>query len=304
MTESVDAPDCDSALNDPGHTPDLARAWRWIRRVAETVAADRVVGELVDADGVRLDVDAEGGWHCSITLAAGAAELLTIWLPWCVADIAAGPQVIAQLGQSLDGRIATVSGASHYVTGPASLIHLHRLRALVDAVVVGAGTVAADDPQLTVRHVVGANPLRVVLDPRGRVPADRRVFRDPVAPTWHLLGGSVDVPDHADHVRVERLDSTAEGVDPAAVIARLHAAGCRRILIEGGGLTVSRFLQAGRLDRLHSVVAPMLIGSGRPAVTLAEIETLDRALRPRCRRFFLGDDVLFDLDLRRAAESD
>ncbi|WP_245391822.1 RibD family protein [Salinicola aestuarinus] len=302
MTESADAPDCHSAASDAGQAADLERAWRWIRRVAETVAADRFSGELIDADGARLTVDSEGGWSCSATLTDGAAELLSIWLPWCVADIATGPQVIAQLGQSLDGRIATVSGASHYVTGQPSLVHLHRLRALVDAVVVGAGTVVADDPQLTVRHVTGTHPLRVVLDPRGRVPAARRVFRDPVAPTWHLLGRETRVPPHADHVHVESLEMTADGVDPAAVIECLARAGCRRILIEGGGLTISRFLQAGRLDRLHSVVAPMLIGSGRPAVTLAEIDTLDRALRPRCRRFWLGEDVLFDLNLRRSAD--
>ena len=70
------------------------------------------------------------------------------------------------------------------------------------------------------------------------------------------------------------------------------------MLIEGGGLTISRFLEADCLDRMHSVVAPMLIGSGRPALTLPEIETLDGALRPACRHFCLGQDMLFDLDLR------
>jgi len=73
--------------------------------------------------------------------------------------------VIGQLGQSLDGRIATPSGKSHYITGPESLVHLHRMRAWVDAVIVGAGTVAADNPQLTVRRVEGRNPVRVVIDP-------------------------------------------------------------------------------------------------------------------------------------------
>ena len=72
----------------------------------------------------------------------------------------------------------------------------------------------------------------------------------------------------------------------------------RRVLVEGGGITVSRFLQAGLLDRLHVTVAPLLIGSGRAALTLPAIETLAQALRPRCRHFHLGEDVLFDLDLR------
>ena len=84
--------------------------------------------------------------------------------------------VVGQLGQSLDGRIATNSGHSHYINGPAGLDHLHRLRALVDAVVIGVGTALADDPLLTVRRVAGPNPARVILDPRGRLPADARVL--------------------------------------------------------------------------------------------------------------------------------
>ena len=79
--------------------------------------------------------------------------------------------VVGQFGQSLDGRVATESGHSHYINGPAGLAHLHRLRALVDVVVVGVGTALADDPQLTVRHVAGPNPARVVIDPRGRMAA-------------------------------------------------------------------------------------------------------------------------------------
>jgi riboflavin biosynthesis pyrimidine reductase len=82
------------------------------------------------------------------------------------------------------------------------------------------------------------------------------------------------------------------------VIETLRARGLRRILVEGGGVTVSRFLQAGALTRLHVTVAPLLIGSGRHALSLPPIATLDQALRPPCRLFHLGNDVLFDLDLR------
>ena len=86
--------------------------------------------------------------------------------------------VVGQIGQSLDGRIATESGHSKYINGPAGLVHLHRLRALVDAVVVGVGTAIADDPQLTVRRVAGPQPARVVIDPKGRLCADAQVFAD------------------------------------------------------------------------------------------------------------------------------
>jgi riboflavin biosynthesis pyrimidine reductase len=89
-----------------------------------------------------------------------------------------------------------------------------------------------------------------------------------------------------------------QGFEPDALLKALSARGIRRVLVEGGGVTVSRFLEAGLLDRLHLTVAPILMGSGRPGITLPAIETLDEALRPRCRRVPMGDDVLFDLDLR------
>src|SRR5262245_27675971 len=84
--------------------------------------------------------------------------------------------VVGQFGQSIDARIATASGHSHYINGAAGLAHLHRLRALVDAVVIGVGTAVADDPQLTVRHVAGPSPARVVIDPKGRLPATARLL--------------------------------------------------------------------------------------------------------------------------------
>ena len=85
--------------------------------------------------------------------------------------------VVGQIGQSLDGRIATESGHSKYINGPAGLAHLHRLRALVDGIVIGVGTAIADDPQLTVRRVSGAHPARVVIDPKGRLGREAKVFR-------------------------------------------------------------------------------------------------------------------------------
>src|SRR6185295_9442353 len=86
--------------------------------------------------------------------------------------------VVGQIGQSIDGRIATVTGHSKYINGPAGLAHLHRLRALVDAVLVGIGTAVADNPQLTVRRVAGPSPARIVLDPRGRLSPDSRVLAE------------------------------------------------------------------------------------------------------------------------------
>jgi riboflavin biosynthesis pyrimidine reductase len=89
----------------------------------------------------------------------------------------------------------------------------------------------------------------------------------------------------------------ADGFDPRTILLALRGQGYRRVLVEGGGITVSHFLKAKVVDRLHVTVAPLLIGSGRAALTLDPIESLDLALRPRCRHFRLGDDMLFDLDL-------
>ena len=258
-------------------------------------AARRTTSFIVDE--VAIEIDAGGAWRCATALAAETAELLDLFLP-LVAQ--AGPWVIAQLGQSLDGRIATESGASHYINAIEARTHLHRLRAVVDAVVVGVGTVNADDPQLTVRHVPGANPLRVVLDPRRRAVAQARVFNDGAAPTLHVVAEDGDASGGAGDVRCCAMPCAAGGFEPAAVLGWLREAGYRRVLVEGGGVTVSRFLQAGALDRLHVMVAPMLIGSGRPGLVLPPIETLDEAIRPASRCFACGVDTLFDLDLRAA----
>ena len=258
-------------------------------------AARRTTSFIVDE--VAIEIDAGGNWRCATALAAETAELLDLFLP-LVAQ--AGPWVIAQLGQSLDGRIATESGASHYINAIEARTHLHRLRAVVDAVVVGVGTVNADDPQLTVRHVPGANPLRVVLDPRRRAVAQARVFNDGAAPTLHVVAEDGDASGGAGDVRCGARPCAAGGFEPAAVLGWLREAGYRRVLVEGGGVTVSRFLQAGALDRLHVMVAPMLIGSGRPGLVLPPIETLDEAIRPPSRCFACGVDTLFDLDLRAA----
>jgi diaminohydroxyphosphoribosylaminopyrimidine deaminase / 5-amino-6-(5-phosphoribosylamino)uracil reductase len=204
--------------------------------------------------------------------------------------------VVAQVGQSLDGRIATVSGHSHYINGNEGLAHLHRLRALVDAVVVGIGTVLADDPQLTVRRVSGPHPARVVVDPRGRLPASARVLTDDGAARLVLTCGDAQAPLPSG-VETIALPTDNGHIAPAAMLQALAARGFRRIMVEGGAQTVSRFLAAGCLDRLHIVVAPLILGAGPPAFDLAPIDRVDEALRPPVHIHRLGREVLFDCDL-------
>lgn len=209
--------------------------------------------------------------------------------------VAAAPSLIlGQLGQSLDGRIATSTGDSHYVNGPEALVHLHRLRALVDAVVVGVGTVQADDPRLTVRLVAGPNPARVVIDPNGRMSPGAQVATDGAASTWVVHTASAQAPPGVGGIVLAR---GADGFAPGDIVAALAARGLRRLLVEGGARTVSTFLAAGALQRLHVCVAPLLIGSGLPGLTLPAIARLDEARRPAAAVYRLGTDVLFDLDL-------
>lgn len=252
--------------------------------------------------GLQLVVDANGGWSCGIEATSAAAQLLDLYGP----IVAGRGCAIGQLGQSLDGRIATQSGHSHHVTGSQDITRLHRLRALVDAVVVGSATVLADDPRLTVRAVDGPNPVRVIIDPGGRVPPDRTVLTDGAAATLHLVApGSHPEPAASagpdDGPGVERipLPTTDGRLPPAAILDVLAARGLHRVLIEGGGITVSRFFAAGSLDRLHVTVAPIIIGSGRPSFTLPVVTSLDAVGRFPARRFLLGEDTLFDFDLRQ-----
>lgn len=212
------------------------------------------------------------------------------------------PLVLAQLGQSVDGFIASRTGDARFVTGAEDRRHLHRLRALVDAVVVGVSTVVADDCQLTVRDVPGPNPTRVVLDPVARAPRDARVFTDPTAPTLWLVAEDVSAPQPpAPHVAVIRLPrSVAEhkAFAPAEVLAALAGCGLARVLIEGGGVTVSRFVAANAIDRLWVTTAPLLIGNGVPGLRFEGSDRLADALRAPSRRFILGEDVVLELDLR------
>lgn len=204
--------------------------------------------------------------------------------------------VLGQVGQSLDGRIATSKGHSRYINGAAGLAHLHRLRAVCDAVVVGCGTVLVDDPLLTVRRVAGPNPARVVIDPRGRLRSSARVLAEDGVRRL-VITAEDTTPVLPSGVELIRLAAPGGRMAPAAILTALAERGLRRILIEGGAVTVSRFLAAGCFDRLHILIAPIILGGGRASFELAPVERVDHALRVPMRAHPLDGEILLDCDL-------
>ena len=231
-------------------------------------------------------------------------SFIDLYLPICQARTDR-PITVGHLGQSLDGFIATHAGESRFVTGEENILHLHRMRALSDAVVVGAGTVAADDPQLTTRLVPGPSPLRVVLDPTRRLEPRHKVFTDESVETLYVCSRSLVTPGERCFGRATILgvQSNADGVDLVELRRLLRERGCARIFVEGGGVTVSAFLTAGLLDRLHIAIAPLLIGDGRPAIRIPPPAALNECHRPRYRVFRMGGDMLFDCELTLGDET-
>ncbi|MBP0492746.1 RibD family protein [Pararoseomonas indoligenes] len=211
-----------------------------------------------------------------------------------------GCTLVGRLAQTLDGRIATAGGSSQWIGGRGDILHTHRLRALCDAVLVGAGTVEKDDPRLTTREVAGVNPVRVVLDPRRRLAPSHRIFCDGDPRTLLACLEDAAGGDRHGAAEVLRLPRGAEGMDLAALLRALHARGLSRLFVEGGGITVSAFLAAGLLDRLHVTIAPVILGSGRAAFILPEAGRIADGLRFNWTPYPLeGGDILFDIPLRR-----
>jgi riboflavin-specific deaminase-like protein len=281
---------------------------------AGTAAAASVPATFALADGGALrrvpdgDPDAliswrpDHGWVPVLSRDDPRHALIDLYLPVCSAT-RSHPLTVGHLGQSLDGFIATHAGDSQFVTGTENIVHLHRMRALCDAIIVGAGTVAADDPQLTTRHVTGPSPLRVIFDPTRGLGEHYRVFRDASAETLYVCARSLTRPGEshfgrASLVAIDDDQDQGAGVDVADLQRLLWQRGCARIFVEGGGVTVSTFLEAGLLDRLQIAIAPLIIGDGRPAIRLEPRAALRDCQRPGCRVFRMGSDVLFDCDLR------
>jgi riboflavin-specific deaminase-like protein len=223
----------------------------------------------------------------------GAGELEALYGPLC----AIAPEqsfTVAHLAQSLDGRIAAMNGASRWISGEEDLCHTHRMRALADAVVVGADTVLHDDPLLTVRRCSGTHPVRVVIDPERKLEAHHKVFTDDTARTIVIAAADRGNGHAAPDVETIVLPREGPMITPTAIREALAARGLYWLFIEGGGVTISNFLRQGCLDRLQITVAPVILGSGRPSITLPPVSEPGLGLRPPMRRLSLGADTLFE----------
>lgn len=220
------------------------------------------------------------------------------WLPKGPKLHSNDPLVIAQVGQSIDGQIATSTGQSKYINGAGGLKHLHALRAWADAVVVGVGSVVADDPKLTVRLVEGSNPMRVIIDPNARVPSQAQLLTDQAARTVIMTAQPTRLclPPHVEVVCLA-LDDKAR-LSPLLVLQWLKQAGCQRVLVEGGPATIAGFLATHSVDYLHLLTAAVLLGAGKPGVMRPGINHLGQAQRFRMQAFELDGDLLIECDLR------
>jgi GTP cyclohydrolase II len=201
------------------------------------------------------------------------------------------PYVILKFAQTLDGRLATKSGDSKWISGNEERVISHALRAACDAVMVGIGTVEADDPQLTVRLVPGASPLRVVLDSRLRVASDRNILNDEAPTLIFTSRDSSGLVDHGPFVRKVR--SAPEGLDLGDCLRKLREFGVETLLVEGGAKVITSFLKAGLADRVIISISPMLLGSGRESVEELRIDRVSDALRLTSESVYrIGRDVV------------
>ena len=218
------------------------------------------------------------------------------------------PLVTGHYAQTLDGRLATRTGDSQWISGEESLRFAHGLRASHAAVGVGIGTVLADDPRLTVRLVPGPSPLRVVVDSTLRIPATAKLLSDSAAPTLvattSRAGAARRRAVKATGAEIVVLEPDAAGrVDLGALLDELGSRGIAALLVEGGAGLITGMLRGGHVSRVVVSIAPMLLGDGIEAVGELDIRRLRDALTfSRARFTQLGPDVIFDGELERRAD--
>ncbi|MGH2449169.1 MAG: RibD family protein [Chloroflexota bacterium] len=213
------------------------------------------------------------------------------------------PHVTVKWAQSIDGRVATKSGTSQWITGHASRILAHRLRSEHDAVLVGIGTLLADNPRLTVRLSDGETPLRVVADTSFRTPPSANILSEGARGV--LIIGSEQAPVEREQMlaargaTVRRVPASTAGLDLMSLMAALSEMGVVSVLVEGGPRLISEFLRRKLADRAAIFIAPKLVGAGLDAIGdlgMSELEDAIRLEEPAIEQS--GDDLLIRAALR------
>ncbi|MFC3884331.1 bifunctional diaminohydroxyphosphoribosylaminopyrimidine deaminase/5-amino-6-(5-phosphoribosylamino)uracil reductase RibD [Bacillus songklensis] len=207
------------------------------------------------------------------------------------------PYVTLKTASSLDGKTATVTGDSKWITGEQARLDVHQLRHQHDAILVGVQTVIADNPSLTTRLPGGGkHPIRIVLDASLRIPEECTLLNDGEAPTWIITGNNID-PEKAGRLRnsfVEIFPLPTEKIDIKEALTFLGEKGVTSLLVEGGSTVHGSFLKAGRFNQMISYVAPKLIG-GKEAPTLfggEGIPNINEAVQLKIQSVeYVGDDL-------------
>lgn len=280
--------------------PPPGAAALYLVRSGATWRCDTQAGPADEVHAIALDGPAPA-WAVPQGNGLGAPPpaFLRLYLPIVLAAAAAARQgrvhVTGHLAQTLDGRIACTSGDSQWIGNQANLRHAHRLRALHDAILVGRHTVERDNPQLTVRHVPGTHPKRLVLNGTASTVHHRHELNVYAGPGCTLVCNR----EHAAAALQQGLDVIA--LDPERdgrlplpqLLHALAARGVHSLFVEGGGRTLSGFLAAGAIDLLHVHVTPRILGSGVPGFVLPEVPQIAQARRLTAEHFDLDGELLF-----------
>jgi len=216
------------------------------------------------------------------------------------------PFITLKFAQSLDGRIALGTGDSKWVSSPVSLKFAHRLRSTHDAILVGAGTVLHDNPELTIRLVRGKNPIRIVVDSQLRIPMDARVLKNQDAAKTMIASTLRADPQRREqlakmNIEVLLVDETpAHQVDLSKLFAELGRRGITSILIEGGAEIITSVLEKRMADRLIVAIAPKIFGKGVEAVGDLGIGNMEEVIHVVDRKFFRrGDDLILEGKIKK-----
>ena len=200
--------------------------------------------------------------------------------------------VIAQIGQSIDGRIALNNGNSHYINNPKSIIYLHCLRSISDAIIVGSNTIKKDDPLLTTRKIKGTNPKRIIIDGSLSLNNKYKIFNDGNENIIFTKSNKNIRLNNSTIIRLKEKNFTKN------FITQIKKLKYKKILVEGGSKTISELINNKYIDILQFMIAPILIGSGINSLNLKEISKLNKAIRPKHNFNELENEIIVNLFLK------